>query len=68
MDEFREFNKYLAYMESQGAHRAGVAKVKIYNIEGKMFLIPGFPVFIFRWLQNWPFFSIQHFFQMILNE
>ncbi|KAM6226484.1 lysine-specific demethylase 4C isoform 7-T12 [Spheniscus humboldti] len=27
MDEFREFNKYLAYMESQGAHRAGVAKV-----------------------------------------
>ncbi|XP_029814883.1 lysine-specific demethylase 4C isoform X2 [Manacus vitellinus] len=27
IDEFREFNKYLAYMESQGAHRAGVAKV-----------------------------------------
>ncbi|KAM9587698.1 lysine-specific demethylase 4C isoform 2-T3 [Morphnus guianensis] len=27
MDEFRDFNKYLAYMESQGAHRAGVAKV-----------------------------------------
>ncbi|XP_050184665.1 lysine-specific demethylase 4C [Myiozetetes cayanensis] len=27
MDEFREFNKYLAYMESQGAHRAGIAKV-----------------------------------------
>ncbi|XP_025939404.1 lysine-specific demethylase 4C isoform X12 [Apteryx rowi] len=27
MVEFREFNKYLAYMESQGAHRAGVAKV-----------------------------------------
>nr|XP_021139582.1 lysine-specific demethylase 4C isoform X16 [Columba livia] len=27
MEEFREFNKYLAYMESQGAHRAGVAKV-----------------------------------------
>uniref|UniRef100_A0A8D2QPX5 [histone H3]-trimethyl-L-lysine(9) demethylase n=1 Tax=Zosterops lateralis melanops TaxID=1220523 RepID=A0A8D2QPX5_ZOSLA len=27
MDEFREFNKYLAHMESQGAHRAGVAKV-----------------------------------------
>ncbi|XP_033929073.1 lysine-specific demethylase 4C isoform X3 [Melopsittacus undulatus] len=27
MDEFREFNKYLVYMESQGAHRAGVAKV-----------------------------------------
>ncbi|XP_051498723.1 lysine-specific demethylase 4C isoform X5 [Apus apus] len=27
MDEFKDFNKYLAYMESQGAHRAGVAKV-----------------------------------------
>ncbi|XP_065511549.1 lysine-specific demethylase 4C isoform X2 [Caloenas nicobarica] len=27
MEEFKEFNKYLAYMESQGAHRAGVAKV-----------------------------------------
>ncbi|XP_062455315.1 lysine-specific demethylase 4C isoform X2 [Rhea pennata] len=27
MNEFREFNKYVAYMESQGAHRAGVAKV-----------------------------------------
>ncbi|XP_037757862.1 lysine-specific demethylase 4C isoform X4 [Chelonia mydas] len=26
MDEFREFNKYLAYMESKGAHRAGLAK------------------------------------------
>lgn len=29
MDEFREFNKYLAYMESKGAHRAGLAKVII---------------------------------------
>ncbi|XP_077201072.1 lysine-specific demethylase 4C isoform X2 [Paroedura picta] len=27
LDEFREFNKYLAYMESKGAHRAGLAKV-----------------------------------------
>ncbi|XP_061485531.1 lysine-specific demethylase 4C isoform X2 [Rhineura floridana] len=27
MDEFREFNKYLAYIESKGAHRAGLAKV-----------------------------------------
>ncbi|XP_054948146.1 lysine-specific demethylase 4C isoform X4 [Pan paniscus] len=27
MAEFREFNKYLAYMESKGAHRAGLAKV-----------------------------------------
>lgn len=39
MDEFREFNKYLVYMESQGAHRAGVAKVNFYNVEGKWFLI-----------------------------
>ncbi|XP_058025983.1 lysine-specific demethylase 4C isoform X1 [Ahaetulla prasina] len=27
MDEFKDFNKYLAYMESKGAHRAGLAKV-----------------------------------------
>ncbi|XP_043917027.1 lysine-specific demethylase 4C isoform X2 [Protopterus annectens] len=27
MEEFRDFNKYLVYMESQGAHRAGLAKV-----------------------------------------
>ncbi|XP_008575655.1 PREDICTED: lysine-specific demethylase 4C isoform X1 [Galeopterus variegatus] len=27
MEEFREFNKYLVYMESKGAHRAGLAKV-----------------------------------------
>ncbi|KAG7458883.1 hypothetical protein MATL_G00225300 [Megalops atlanticus] len=27
MEEFRDFNQYLAYMESQGAHRAGLAKV-----------------------------------------
>ncbi|XP_012515475.1 PREDICTED: lysine-specific demethylase 4D-like [Propithecus coquereli] len=27
MEEFTDFNKYIAYMESQGAHRAGVAKV-----------------------------------------
>ncbi|XP_060238247.1 lysine-specific demethylase 4D-like [Meriones unguiculatus] len=27
MEEFSDFNKYIAYMESQGAHRAGVAKV-----------------------------------------
>ncbi|KAM9398558.1 lysine-specific demethylase 4C isoform 9-T25 [Salvelinus alpinus] len=26
-EEFRDFNRYLAYMESQGAHRAGLAKV-----------------------------------------
>ncbi|XP_008821363.1 lysine-specific demethylase 4D-like [Nannospalax galili] len=27
MEEFSNFNKYIAYMESQGAHRAGLAKV-----------------------------------------
>ncbi|XP_058494646.1 lysine-specific demethylase 4B isoform X1 [Solea solea] len=27
MEEFKDFAKYIAYMESQGAHRAGVAKV-----------------------------------------
>uniref|UniRef100_A0A8D3DHF2 Lysine-specific demethylase 4B n=1 Tax=Scophthalmus maximus TaxID=52904 RepID=A0A8D3DHF2_SCOMX len=27
MEEFRNFNQYLVYMESQGAHRAGLAKV-----------------------------------------
>ncbi|GAA6088771.1 lysine-specific demethylase 4C isoform X6 [Tachysurus ichikawai] len=27
IEEFRDFNKYLVYMESQGAHRAGLAKV-----------------------------------------
>ncbi|XP_007936295.1 lysine-specific demethylase 4D-like [Orycteropus afer afer] len=27
MEEFKDFNKYIAYMESQGAHRAGLAKI-----------------------------------------
>ena len=27
MEEFRDFNKYIKYMESQGAHKAGLAKV-----------------------------------------
>uniref|UniRef100_A0AAQ5X3S6 Lysine-specific demethylase 4B n=1 Tax=Amphiprion ocellaris TaxID=80972 RepID=A0AAQ5X3S6_AMPOC len=27
MEEFKNFNQYLVYMESQGAHRAGLAKV-----------------------------------------
>ncbi|KAM9221763.1 lysine-specific demethylase 4D-like [Dugong dugon] len=27
MEQFKDFNKYVAYMESQGAHRAGLAKV-----------------------------------------
>jgi len=28
MEEFKDFNQYLVYMESQGAHRAGLAKVR----------------------------------------
>lgn len=35
MEEFKDFNQYLVYMESQGAHRAGLAKV-----EGVFFLFP----------------------------
>ena len=27
MEEFKDFNKYILYMESQGAHKAGLAKV-----------------------------------------
>lgn len=26
-DEFKDFKTYVAYMESQGAHKAGLAKV-----------------------------------------
>jgi hypothetical protein len=26
-EEFKDFNKYIEYMESQGAHEAGLAKV-----------------------------------------
>ena len=27
MDEFRHFGRYIQYMESLGAHKAGVAKI-----------------------------------------
>ena len=27
MEEYADFNKYIAYIESQGAHRAGLAKI-----------------------------------------
>lgn len=27
VEEFKNFNRYIAYMESQGAHKAGLAKV-----------------------------------------
>lgn len=29
-EEFKDFNKYIEYIESQGAHKAGLAKVKSY--------------------------------------
>lgn len=29
MEEFRNFSRYMAYIESQGAHRAGLAKVRV---------------------------------------
>lgn len=32
MEEFKDFAKYIVYMESQGAHRAGLAKVRKKNI------------------------------------
>lgn len=31
MEEFRDFDKYIAYMETQGAHRMGLAKVLTYT-------------------------------------
>lgn len=30
MEEFKDFNQYLVYMESQGAQRAGLAKVGMF--------------------------------------
>lgn len=27
-EEFKDFNKYMLYIESQGAHKAGLAKVR----------------------------------------
>lgn len=32
MEEFRNFSRYIAYIESQGAHRAGLAKVGSRNV------------------------------------
>lgn len=28
VEEFKNFSRYIAYIESQGAHRAGLAKVR----------------------------------------
>uniref|UniRef100_H2Z696 [histone H3]-trimethyl-L-lysine(9) demethylase n=1 Tax=Ciona savignyi TaxID=51511 RepID=H2Z696_CIOSA len=33
MEEFKDFSRYIQYMESQGAHRAGIAKdVSVWNV------------------------------------
>lgn len=34
LEEFRDFGKYVAYIESQGAHRAGLAKVSSPSCSG----------------------------------
>ena len=31
MDQFRDFTQFISYMEDQGAHKCGVAKVLIYS-------------------------------------
>lgn len=36
LEEFRDFGKFIAYMESQGAHRAGLAKVRSLLREGQL--------------------------------
>jgi len=38
-EEFQNFNEYISFMESQGAHRAGVAKVCKYNYNYKINII-----------------------------
>lgn len=32
LEEFQDFGKYIAYIESQGAHRAGLAKVSLISV------------------------------------
>lgn len=31
LEEFKDFSRYIHYMESQGAHRGGIAKVWNFN-------------------------------------
>jgi len=33
MEEFRDFPRYIQYMESQGAHKGGIAKVS-HSVKG----------------------------------
>lgn len=41
MEEFRDFSRYIAYVESQGAHRAGLAKVRTFIPPPPLTLSPG---------------------------
>lgn len=43
VEEFKNFSRYIAYMESQGAHRAGLAKVSYTYLYFYLF---------FSWLLN----------------
>ena len=38
-DEFKDFNKYIAYIESQGANKAGLAKVRTIRIRIRIRII-----------------------------
>lgn len=40
VEEFKDFAKYITYMESQGAHRAGLAKVRITHMHTPVFPLP----------------------------
>lgn len=46
MEDFRDFRRYVAYMESQGAHRAGMAKVDGAALTPRRSIVPltRFPV------------------------
>lgn len=39
-DEFKDFKKFVEYMESQGAHKAGLAKVSLGQLIAASFLHP----------------------------
>ena len=35
MEEFRDFPRFIEYMEEQGAHKCGVAKVRVFLLGEK---------------------------------
>ena len=47
MEEFKDFAKYITYIESQGAHKAGIAKVIYKLIYIYLFTIMTMLTFIF---------------------